>query len=261
MPSLSQPLDDKVAERLGLLDDDAGFSESVIKSQRMGKLFDDIEIENSKIDLKTRIKWMCKDIKDFLGKLKQGIQNRRKWRKAVTELRSWNGYSGLISVMQTHLRHYIEYEEKYGHSEESCRKRKIATAKETIELLERMTEPMDYSSKRLEDVTVKYPDYKSLITDYANGSRSSSGDFIPQGNGWAGTEAGEDPRKGYFEFVNGRLELATSPDQAETDRILAQIHEYYDEIHKANAQADTDSQEDFDRLAQLFKENFYTWWD
>jgi len=36
-------------------------------------------------------------------------------------------------------------------------------------------------------------------------------------------ESGKDPRKGYFEFADGRFELAESPDQTETDRLLMEL--------------------------------------
>ena len=32
-------------------------------------------------------------------------------------------------------------------------------------------------------------------------------------------EAGNDPRKGYYEFVNGKFELVESPDQYVTEKI------------------------------------------
>jgi hypothetical protein len=41
--------------------------------------------------------------------------------------------------MITLLQDYIETEEKYGHSAKECREHKIATAKETVQLLKRMS--------------------------------------------------------------------------------------------------------------------------
>jgi len=124
-------------------------------------------------------------------------------------------------------------EEKYGHSEESYKKRKVAAAKDTVRILRRMKDPMEYLSRRRDEVDKKYPEYKSLITKYSDGSTSSSGDFIRQGRGWTGQEAGNDPRRGYFEFANGRFELAASPDQDETDRMLAELTQYYEDISNA----------------------------
>jgi len=85
--------------------------------------------------------------------------------------------------------------------------------------------------------------------------------FVVQGNGWVGKESGNNPREGYFEFIDGRFELVPSPNQTETDRIIAELHEYHQEINNAYNQAKVDSDEDFDRLAKLLKENMYTWWD
>ena len=176
-------------------------------------------------------------------------------------MRPWEGFDGLIDVIQTHLRDYIETEEKYGHSEEEYKKNKIATAKETVEILERMKDPLEYSTKRRDEVESKYPEYQYLITKYETGGTSYSGDFVVQGNGWVGKESGKDPREGYFEFVDGRFELADSPDQTETERLLAELTMYHEEINNAYMQAEVDSDMDFDRLSKLLKENFYTWWD
>jgi len=258
MPVNSQPLDDKVAKKMGL--DDADYNDRTIMSQRIGKMFDFLDEEDRKIDLKTRIEWKWRSIKDFFYNVKYAVINHMKWHKTIRRLRPWEGFDGLNSVMQTHLRLYIDYEEKYGHSEENYKMRKISTAREVLMLLKQMKEPVDYSSKRRDAVDKRYPDYQYLITEYAN-STSYSGDFVAQGNGWVGKESGNDPREGYFEFVDGRLELATSPNMAETDRLLADIHKYHTEIHEAYAQAEIDSEKDFDNLAQLLKENFYTWWD
>ena len=90
---------------------------------------------------------------------------------------------------------------------------------------------------------------------------SYSGDFIAQGNGWAGKESGENPRSGYFEFVNGKFQLAESTDKNETDRLLAELEKYHEELTNAYKQANVDSDEDFERLGQLLKENLYSWWD
>ena len=163
--------------------------------------------------------------------------------------------------MQTHMKDYIQTEEKYGHSEEQYRKNKIATAKETVELLERMKDPGDYYERRREEVESRYPDYKTLVTEYNSGGSSYSGDFIAQGNGWTGKESGKEPQAGYFEFINGKFQLIESPDQNETDRIIAELESYHDELANAYKQAEVDSDKDFERLGQLLKENLYSWWD
>jgi hypothetical protein len=100
--------------------------------------------------------------------------------------------------MMKHLIDYIKTEEKYGGSEQNYKKRKVAAAKETVRILRRMRDPMAYSTRRRDEVDKKYPKYKSLITKYSNGSTDSSGDFVAQGKGWVGKEAGKDPREGVF---------------------------------------------------------------
>jgi hypothetical protein len=163
--------------------------------------------------------------------------------------------------MRAHLRDYIECEEKYGHSEEEFKRYKIETAKEAIRLLKRMREPDKYIHRRRNQVEKKYPKYKHLITNYKYGGSSYSGDFVAQGNGWVGEESGKDPRKGYFEFVDKKFELTESPNQSETDRLLAQLEKYHEEISAAYTKAEADSDRDFERLYELFKENLYSWWD
>lgn len=259
MLSNSKPLDLKVSKKLKLEDKICTCKcHQKIKHQRIGKMFDDIDDE--KIELTMRLKWLYQDIKGAYHDVKYVIRNYIKWYKTLSGLRPWEGFDGLISVMQTHLRDYIKTEQKYGHSTKEYENKIVASAKETVALLERMRDPMEYSSRRRSAVDAKYPKYKSLITKHNNGT-SYSGDFIAQGRGWVGMESGKNPRKGYFEFINGRFELANSPDQAETDRLLAQLMQYHEEVENAYRQAEVDSEKDFERLGKLLKENLYTWWD
>ena len=257
----SQPLNITTSEKLKNQNPESFKRDETIVSQHMGHLFDDFFDSDKKIGIATRIGWKWRRIKEKHYDIKHGMRNRRKWRKTINGLRSWAGFDGMINVMQMHLRDYIETEEKYGHSLEEYKQRKIATAKETVELLERMKEPHDYLFRRRDEVNAKYPEYQHLITHYAEGGVSTSGDFIAQGDGWVGKEAGKDPREGYFEFVDGRFELADSPDQEETDRLLAQVKQYHIDVNDAYRQAEADSDEDFDKLAKLLKDNLYSWWD
>jgi len=261
----SQPLNSKISEKLAAdSEKECGeMTEFNILSQHIGDMFDDIfdDRRSRKIKFTTRLGWKWHRIKDTYYDVKHSVRNHIKWHKALRELRPWEGFNGLLIVMQTHLRDYVLCEENYGHSEEGFKRHKIETAKEMIALLERMKEPDEYLHRCREEVEKKYPKYKSLITEYKTGGTSTSGDFIAQGNGWAGEEAGNDPRKGYFEFANGRFELAESPDKEETDRLLAQIDEYNEEISNAYVQAEADSDKDFEELGQLLKENLYSWWD
>jgi len=260
MPLNSQPIDPKFYKKLKLDDKTCTCKcHQKIKQQHIGRIFDDID--DTKIELTTRLNWLYRDIKGAYHDVKYVIRNHIKWFQTISGLRPWEGFDGLISVMKTHLKDYIKTEEKYGHSTEEYKNKKIASAKETVALLERMREPLDYSSRRRDKVDAKYPKYKSLITKYNNGSTSCSGDFVAQGKGWTGMESGKNPRQGYFEFVNGRFELADSPDQTETDRLLAELMKYHEELSNAYKQAEIDSEKDFERLGKLLKENFYSWWD
>jgi hypothetical protein len=195
MPLNSQPLDPEIYGKFEEKDLDK-LSERKIISQRIGKMFD--ENEKIKIGLKTRLNWIWRDIKGAFYDTKYAIRNHFKWRKTIKNLRPWEGFGGIINIMQTHLKDYIETEEKYGHSEKEYKNKKIATAKETVEILERMKDPIEYSSKLRDEVESRYPKYQYLITEYET-STSYSGDFV--------------------------------------------------------------ADNDFDRLGQLLKENFYTWWD
>jgi len=193
--------------------------------------------------------------------IKYAVRNHLKWRRTISELRPWEGFDGLIAVMQMHLQDYLETEEKYGHSAEEYKKLKIAYVKETLEILGRMKEPDEYFGKLREEINSRYPKYQRLISKYKNGGSSSSGDFVAQGNGWVGRESGNDTREGYFEFVNGKFELAVSPNQSETDMLLAELAKYHEEISDAYKQSRIDSDKDFERLFELLKQNMYSWWD
>jgi len=257
----SKPLDPKrLPKELIKKDRHDSFSDENITSQYIGKMFDDLRRDH-KILLKTRLGWKWRNIKGAWHDLRYRRRNRRVWRKTLNEIRPWDGFHGLLTVMQTHLRDYIELQQNHSHTAIEERDRYVASAKETLELLKRMQEPDDYYHRLKEAVDARYPDYKSLITHYKNGGSSQSGDFVAQGNGWVGQEAGKDPREGYFEFVGGKFIIAKSPDKAETDRLLAQLHQYHEDTEAAFRQAQAESDADFARLAELLREHLYSWWD
>jgi flagellar motility protein MotE (MotC chaperone) len=258
----SQPIDPKKYKKLGLPDNKERPEPEII-SQRIGDLFDDVlaESKERKPSLKTRLNWKRRRIKERFYDVKHSLRNHVKWHKTLSRLRPWEGFSGMIRVMQTHLADYIRTEQKYGHSTEEYKKHKIATARETLRLLSRMKEPLDYSLRRRDEVSAKYPKYKSLITRNSDGSVSTSGDFIALGKGWVGRESGKDPRSGYFELRAGRFEPAQSPNQEETERLLTQLDDYREAVENAYKQAEIDSDNDFERLGQLLKDNMYSWWD
>ena len=261
----SQPLDAPFCEKMDLnkADTESAFSEREIKTQFIGRMFDDIcdASNKQKISLGLRFSWLWRRISDEAYDLKYAIRNHFKWRKTIRQLRPWEGYSGLINVMITHLKDYIETEEKYGHSEAEYRKNKIATARETVAILERMKDLDEYLDKPRAEVDSRYPEYKGLVTKYVKGGLSYSGDFIAQNKGWVGKESGKNPQEGYFEFIDGRFQLAQSPDQKETNRLLAQLEKYHEEIQNAYEQGNIDSDKDFERLGQLLKDNLFSWWD
>ena len=241
----------------------SGFSDKDIKTQFIGRMFDGI-LENDndrKIAVSLRLSWFWRDIKNVMYELKYAVRNYFIWYKTIRKLRPWEGFDGLISLMMTHLRDYIETEEKHGHSEEEYRKHKIAAAKETVAVLGRMKYPDEYLDRPIKEVKSRYPEYRGLVAEYANGGSSFSGNFIAQGNGWAGKEGGKDPQEGYFEFINGKFSLAKSPDQNETDSLLKQLDKYHEELHEAYIQGNINSDKDFERLGQLLKDNLYSWWD
>ena len=239
-----------------------GYDNDNIKAQFIGDMFDDIPGEDSnKITVKLRLIWFWRGIKDAIYDTKRAIRNQYKWRKTINTLYPYEGFSGILSLMTTHLKDYVEYEEKFGHATAEYKKSKIDSAKEALEILERMKEPDEYLHKKRKEVETRYPEYKGLVTKYENGGSSYSGDFMAQGNGWVGEEGGKDPRRGYFEFIDGIFQLKKSPALEETNRLLAQLDKYHEEIENGYKQGHTDSDNDFDRLAELFKNNLYSWWD
>jgi len=203
----SQPIDPKYSERLNQNPESLDYSNDKIKNQSIGKMFESLLKDNRKIGIGIRFYWLWRDFTNLFYDIKWAIRNHYKWYKTIINLRPWEGFHGLITVMQTHLKDYVEIEEKYGHAEEEYKKNKISTAIETLEILERMKNPDGYTDKRRNEVTLRYPDYKTLNEKYENGGTSSGGDFIEQGKGWAGIEGRNEPREGYFEFIDGRLTL------------------------------------------------------
>ena len=90
----SQPLDPKFCEKFKLDDDE---SKRKIKSQHVGKMFEDILDGKRKIGLKTRIGWIWRDIKSVFYDMKYAVRNRLKWRKVISGLRPWEGFDGQIA--------------------------------------------------------------------------------------------------------------------------------------------------------------------
>ena len=237
--------------------------EQIIQAQYMSGMADEM-LEKRKIGLRQYIKWLWRDIKNTYYDVKYTIRNHIKWHKTLSRIRPWEGFAGIIEATQTHLRDYIATEEKYGNAAEEYKNQKIASAKETVAILENMKDPHGYWIKLYDEINAKYPSHQNLITDYEDGGCSFSGDYAAQGNGWVGfdEESGEkELRAGYFEFINGRLEPAKSPDQNETDRVFAELIKYDDEMGDSHKRAEIDSDRDFARLGELLKENLYTWWD
>jgi ketol-acid reductoisomerase len=166
-------------------------------------------------------------------------------------------------LVQRHLKDYLETEVKYGHSEKSYREAKINSVKECLEILERLQKDK-YNENALNEVYSKYPKYKQLITKHSDGCTSYSGEFIALGNGWAGIEAGANPRRGYFECVNGKFELTTISDksvQAEIEQRLDQIERYHADWKKAIKNSDKCMEDDKRRLGELLNQHFFSWWD
>ncbi|MDR2560162.1 MAG: hypothetical protein LBC63_00095, partial [Holophagales bacterium] len=205
------------------------------------------------------LRWQWERITWAFSDFKRSIRNHIKWHKAMKKLRPWMGNDALSIAMRTHLEDYLLNEEAFGRAMKVDNSSTVASLKETIELLGRMRDSDEYIDKRWVEVQSRYPKYESHIKEYIDGSSYFGGSFVAQGSGWAGMEAGDDGREGYFEFVDGKLELAASPDQHETNRLLEELHQYHQDIQNAFEQAEKDLDEDFDRLHRLLKENLYTW--
>ena len=84
----SKALDPKRLPK-GLLDIESqeDFSEDNIKSQCIGKLFDDILSEDRKTSPKTKLGWKIRRIKDAYHDFRYSRRNRRVWRKTLDEIR------------------------------------------------------------------------------------------------------------------------------------------------------------------------------
>jgi len=236
--------------------------EQKIVSERIGHWADGLGDNDGRlIKLARWLRWQWERITWAFSDFKRSVRNHIKWHKAMKKLYPWEGFDGLFTVTRTHLEDYLLNEEAFGRAMKVDNSSIVASLKETIELLERMRDHDEYISKRWNEVRSRYPKYGSHIREYIDGSSSFGGDFVAQGSGWAGAEAGKEGREGYFEFVEGKLELVASPDQHETNKLLEDLHQYHREIQDAFDQAEKDLDEDFDRLHRLLKENLYTWWN
>jgi hypothetical protein len=254
----TQPLDSEIVKGMDSYDTE---KEAQPIKQYMGRMFQDIL--DSKITLKMRLSWLGRDISNAWHNFYNTVCNWAKWRKTISRLRPWEGFDGVLTLVQRHLKDYLETEVKYGHSEKSYREAKINSVKECLEILERLQKD-DYNKNALDEVYAKYPKYKQLITDYSDGSTSSSGDFIALGNGWAGIESGANPRRGYFECVNGKMELTAISDesvQVEVEQTLAQIERYHADWKQAIKNATEYVEDDKKRLGELLSQHFFSWWD
>jgi hypothetical protein len=254
----TQPLDSEIFKGMDSHDSE---KEAQSMKQYMGQMFKNIL--DSKITLKMRLSWLGRDISDAWHDFCYTVCNWAKWRKTISGLRPWEGFDGVLTLVQRHLKDYLKTEEKYGHSEKSYREAKNNSVKECLEILERF-QKNEYDENALNEVYAKYPEYKHLITEYSDGSTSYSGDFIALGKGWVGIEAGANPRRGYFECVNGKFELTTISDesvQAKIEQSLDQIERYHADWKKAIENSVKNMEDDKRRLGELLNQHFFSWWD
>lgn len=251
----SQPLDSKLFGDLKF--DEINIKEHKIKSQCMGRMFShDSDI---KITILDRLSWLKRDVRGLFYDAKYTIRNYFKWAKTIAGLRPWDGFNGVLTIVQKHLQDYLETEEKYGHAEESYKADKITSVKECLEILKRLQND-EYAMIIQDEIHSRYPKYEQLITKYDN-STSYSGDFYPQGKGWVGMESGSNPRRGYFEFINDRFELVDSPNQTKTNQILEEIVHYHEEVTEGYKQAQINIEKDMKRLGEILNNHFFQWWD
>jgi hypothetical protein len=254
----TQPLDSEISKKMDSYDTK---KEALPEKQYMGLMFEDLL--NSKITLKMRLSWLGRDISNAWYDFYYMVCNWVKWRKTISGLRPWEGFGGVLTLVRKHLKDYLETEVKYGHSERSYREAKITSIRKCLEILERL-QKNEYDGNALDEVYAKYPEYKQLITEYSDGSTSCSGDFIAVGNGWAGIEAGANPRRGYFEYVNGKFELTATSDesvQAQVEQSLEQIERYHADLHEAYKNAEIYMENDKNKLGELLSQHFFSWWD
>lgn len=131
----SQPLDPKVAERLGLDDEhELDVENDEILPQHIGTMFDDIFADDKRRrpGLRTRIHGRIRCLKDAFYSVRRTAQSHRKWHATLRDLQPWNGFNDLISVMLTQMQNYVRFEEKHGHLTPECTEQKIASTKSTM---------------------------------------------------------------------------------------------------------------------------------
>ena len=101
----SQPLSEEISKKLdakskGEIDT---MNEGNIKSQYIGHFFDEIVEGKRRVRLKTRLGWKWCNLKGKYYDLILAVRNSFKWRKTISRLRPWEGFDGLLRVMQKHL--------------------------------------------------------------------------------------------------------------------------------------------------------------
>jgi hypothetical protein len=218
---------------------------------------------DTKITIIDKLQWLGKDICNVYYKVKYTLSNWLKWSKTIAKLRPYEGFEGVLTLTQKHLKDYLEAEIKFGHSEETHKNEKIASVKECLEILERLQKD-DYANCLIEQIDARYPKYQKLVTRYSDESSSYSGDFYPYKNGWVGFESGANPRRGYFEFINGTFESMALSDVHmvnDVEEILNQIDNYHADVTDAYKQALTNEKNDKKRLGKILNRHFFTWWD
>lgn len=231
-----------------------------IISEKMGHMFEFDKTKEPPLErLKDGVVFKYKKAKEAYYDICHIFINHFRWHKTLKQIRPWEGFEGMLRLMETQLKHHIKQTQKHSIASQVYRDKSIKSAATAIRVLRRLR-AQDYLSRRTEQVRAKYPKYKYHITEYTN-STSYSGNFVEYKGGWVGRESGKDPRSGYFEFVNGRLAQKPSPNEAETDKLLAQIDSYNQEMSKAYALAKNDNERDFERLHKILKNSMYTWWD
>ncbi|MDR0964114.1 MAG: hypothetical protein LBM60_05825, partial [Clostridium sp.] len=167
----SQPVsnDKKILDRLGLSDilaEERAADRTVVKVEHVDEMFD---FSDKKISLTQKILGVFRRLKLKMEDRRRGLKNYRRFKDVLENYYPYSTYS-FLRIFMRHLETYINFEKKYGISEETWKEHKITTAQEAIDIMNRLVDD-DYYSKYTAPVMDKWGKLPYEKITYENGDK------------------------------------------------------------------------------------------
>ncbi len=177
---------------------------------------------------------------------------------ASSTTRQSGGYFGFLCLMQRYLQNYVDFHDSCNPDAEGlCYG--VEAAREVIVLLHQLEDPYAFLVKRLDEHEAEHPEYCEVSRELLYRGETIYGNYIKQDGGWAGIGSGRNPKEGFFAIIDGEFRLTESPEPAETDRLVAIAKQHRADMWTAEMQAEADTAEIIDKVAELLKKNMYLW--